>query len=144
MANMEEMKYLKTMDKVTFSVMNESAGCIGKRTQSSLEIILLRWPNLSNPGEGSTLLRTVTNTRRMHRRGISDDMLTNGLMQQLQKPSSPRQKKGCRKLGKRYNSAREKFSDGERVSDRVIVVQEVPVMGMERRTLALGTFSNNK
>ena len=142
---MEEMNCLKTMDKVTFGVMNESAGCIEKRTQSSLEIIVLRWPNLSRPGEGSTLLRTVTNTRRMHRRGISDDMLTNGLMQQLQTPSSPRQKKDCRKLGKRYNpSQTEKFSDGERVSDRVVVVKEVPVMGMERRTLALGTFSNKK
>ncbi len=121
MANMEEMKCLKPMDKVSFSEMNKSAGRNESKRSSSLEIVETRGPNPCIPDEGNTSVRKVTDTPKMHRRGGSDDMLTRIWYANGEALLTPA--RNCRKQGRSYNCESRKLVDGERESDRQIVAE---------------------
>src|SRR5688572_26472302 len=141
MTNMKEMKCLELMDKVPFGGMNEPAGRNESERSSSLEMVETQWPSSWIPGEGSTLVRTVTNTRTMHWRGGSDDMQTRIWYANGEALLTP--DRNIRKQGKHYNQMDGKCADGERESDGVIVAVKLR-NGSGAKYPCCKTFSSSK
>lgn len=118
---MEAMKYLKPLDKVSLSEMNECAGYNESERSSSLVIVEPRWPNVCIPREGNMSVRKVTHTPKTHRRGGSDDMHIRIWYATGETLLTPERK--SRKQGRHYNRTNGKCADGERESDGVIVAK---------------------
>jgi hypothetical protein len=123
MADMEEMKCPEPMDKALYSKVSESAGRIGKRTQCSFEISVIRWPSLWTPGEGKMYVRKVTDAPSTHRRSGSDGMLTRIWNATGEIRLNPGRKN--RKLGRHYNCGRRKCAEVERKSEGLVVAKKL-------------------
>jgi hypothetical protein len=65
----------------------------------SLENLVNWWPSLYKLGEGSTSLRKVNDTRKMHRRGISDDTVTKDMGSNWRNPPHRGKKSSASKVG---------------------------------------------
>jgi hypothetical protein len=119
---MEEMKYLKPLDKVTLSVMNACTGRNESERNSSLEIVETRWPSICIPCEGNTSVRKVTEAPKMHRRGGSGDMYIRTWYATGETLLSPL--RNYRKQGRHYNRTHGKCAEGQRESDGIILARK--------------------
>lgn len=123
MANMEVMKYLEPMDEVSLSEMNECAGYNESERTISLEIVDTRRPSIWIPCEGNISLRKVTETRKILRRGGSDNMHTRICYANGETLLLPVRNYRCK--DQRYNCQSRKCGEQQRESDRQIVTKKL-------------------